>query len=377
MGIASSIYGASTVVNGQATLAEKWQIGEPAYTWTSADNKFDLDYAVSTFITEPNPSVKIYDAGCGEGGNEKTNGVTTLLSGLAGTVIDTSVEGFSADGRTSALDVTIDPQVLAADGDLYTTNSDTSATIVFCIRYSLDSTGDLEVNFLESLITMDIDLSAGFSVQAFDVAPKDKIESTATQTYNVDAKLCVGTGATTAEITADPPVDTVYNQGSLITVCVYPDADAAADGIVMNTIDNYTWRRQDPEVGGVLPPETYQNAIGSGAADANGLTTFTGCNGQDVCVFDSILFAQFYETVGQVSGDGIATLQFAPTARRLRANGEIVSRKLQQAESAADFGLSVDVNAINDGPGVLAPAGSGSATLGMTALVAAMGFVSA
>merc|ERR1712173_106157 len=93
---------------------------------------------------------------------------------------------------------------------------------------------------------MGIDLSAGFSVQAFDVAPKDKIESTATQTYNVDAKLCVGTGATTAEITADPPGDTVYNQGSLITVCVYPDADAAADGIVMNTIDNYTWRRQDP-----------------------------------------------------------------------------------------------------------------------------------
>merc|ERR1712014_515501 len=35
------------------------------------------------------------------------------------------------------------------------------------------------------------------------------------------------------------------------------------------------------------------------------------------------------------------------------------------------------INAINDGPGVLAPAGSGSATLGMTALVAAMGFVSA
>merc|ERR1711977_354896 len=50
----------------------------------------------------------------------------------------------------------------------------TSATIVFCTRYSLDSSGDLEVNFLESLITMDIDLSAGFSVQAFDVTPKHK-----------------------------------------------------------------------------------------------------------------------------------------------------------------------------------------------------------
>lgn len=368
--IASSIYGAA---HGQATLAEKWQIGEPAYTWTSADNKFDLDYAVSTFITEPNPSVKIYDGQCGEGGNEKTNGFTTLLSGLAGTVIDTSVEGFSADGRTSALDVTIDPQVLAGDGDLYTTNSDTSATIVFCIRYSLDSTGDLEVNFLESLITMDIDLSAGFSVQAFDVTPKDKIESTATQTYNVDAKLCVGSGATTADIIADPPVDTVYNQGSLITVCVYPDADAAADGIVMNNIDSYTWRRQDPEVGGVLPPETYQNAIGSGTADANGLTTFTGCNGQDVCVFDSILFAQFYETVGQVSGDGIATLQFDTARRALKGS----RRQLQQADAdaASEFGLNVDVNALDDGPGMLAPAGSSAATFGISAVVAFGGLV--
>merc|ERR1711907_15309 len=228
---------------------------------------------------------------------------------------------------------------LAADSQLYTDNGNNQATIVFCVRYSLDATGHLEVNFLENVITMNIDLSAGFSVQAFDVAPKDKIESTATQTYNVDAKLCVGSGATTADIIADPPVDTVYNQGSLITVCVYPDADAAADGIVMNNIDSYTWRRQDPEVGGVLPPETYQNAIGSGTADANGLTTFTGCNGQDVCVFDSILFAQFYETVGQVSGDGIATLQF-DTARRARAlKGS--ARKLQQA--AATFGVSAVV----------------------------------
>merc|ERR1712188_133728 len=201
------------------------------------------------------------------------------------------------------------------------------ATIVFCVRYSLDATGDLEVNFLENVITMNIDLSAGFTVSSFEVAPKDKIESTATQTYNVDAKLCVGSGANSDDIKADPPAGTVYNQGSLITVCVYPDADAAADGIVMNNIDSYTWKRQDPDVGGVTPPEIYQNAIGAGTADGNGLTTFSACNGQDVCVFDSILFAPFYQTQGAVSGDGIATLQF-DTARRARALKG--SRKLQQ-----------------------------------------------
>merc|ERR1712232_1239714 len=219
------------------------------------------------------------------------------------------------------------------------------------------------VNFLENLITMTIDLSAGFTVDSFEVAPKDKIESTATQTYNVDAKLCVGTGGTSDEIKADPPADTVYNQGSLITVCVYPDADAATDGIVMNNIDSYTWKRQDPDVDGVTPPEIFQNAIGGGIADGNGLTSFSGCNGLDVCVFDSILFANFYATEGAVSGTGVATLQFA--RRRLGATGS--RRKLQQADQAADFGLNVDVNALDDGPGALATAGG--ATLGMTALV--------
>merc|ERR1712232_394646 len=119
------------------------------------------------------------------------------------------------------------------------------------------------------------------------------------------------------------------NQGSLITVCVYPDA-AAADGIVMNNIDNYTWRRQDPEVNGVTPDEIYQEAITTGGVqDPNGLTTFPTCNGNDVCVFDTILFAQFYQTPGDVTGDGEATLTFNTARRALRtADG----RKLQEQE---------------------------------------------
>jgi len=364
---------AATAVNGQ-TLAEKWQIGEPAYTYTPEDNKIDLNYAVSTFIIETNPSVEIFDANCGTGGNSKTAGFTTALTGLEGiTSPDDSAESFSVDGRLSELDVTLDMQTLAADSDLFANTGENKASIVFCIRYSLDATGDLEVNFLESLITMNIDLSAGFTVDSFDVAPKDKIESEAVQTYSVDAKLCVGSGDNDAAVKADPPVGTVYNQGSLITVCVYPDADAAADGIVMNNIDSYSWKRQDPDVDGVTPPEIFQNAIGGGNADGNGLTSFSDCNGLNVCVFDSILFANFYTTEGAVNGVGIATLQFG--RRRLGANSSGNQRKLQQADQAADFGLNVEVKALDDGPGALATAGG--ATLGMTALVSFMGLVSA
>merc|ERR1712110_219720 len=106
---------------------------------------------------------------------------------------------------------------------------------------------------------------------------------------------------------------------------------------------------------------------------ATGLTTFDStCNGNAVCVFDTILFAQFYATEGSVSGEGIATLQFA-RRRRLGANGND-RRKLQQADQASEFGLNVDVNALDDGPGALATAGG--ATLGVTALVAFTGIVS-
>merc|ERR1712072_535250 len=119
----------------------------------------------------------------------------------------------------------------------------------------------------------------------------------------------------------------------------------------------------------------YQNAIGSGTPDANGLTTFTGCNGQDVCVFDSILFAQFYETVGQVTGDGLATLQFDTTARRARALKGSRKLQAQDAAAASEFGLNVDVNALDDGPGMLAPAGSSAASFGVSAVVAFGGLV--
>merc|ERR1712216_326420 len=100
----------------------------------------------------------------------------------------------------------------------------------------------------------------------------------------------------------------------------------------MNSVDSYTWKRQDPDVDGATPPEIFQNAIGGGVADGNGLTSFSGCNGSDVCVFDSILFANFYATEGAVNGVGIATLQFARRRRRLGATSSANRRKLQQAD---------------------------------------------
>merc|ERR1712086_914397 len=136
--------------------------------------------------------------------------------------------------------------------------------------------------------------------------------------------------------TDTPVVDaaTALSQGSLITVCIKPDADGIADGIKMRSVDSFEWTRD----------ATTQAAVESGVAAGNLLTTFdeTTCVNGDYCQFSSILFAAFYATDGQVSGNGVASMQFG-TARRLSSNGGL--RALQEQEVAAaatsEFVLSV------------------------------------
>jgi hypothetical protein len=70
------------------------------------------------------------------------------------------------------------------------------------------------------------------------------------------------------------------------------------------------------------------------------------CEGAVVCKFSSILFAQFYITLGQVNGEGVASMQFGTrktglTRRQLRA----ADRELQEESlGAAEFELVFEVN---------------------------------
>merc|ERR1711971_1284007 len=100
---------------------------------------------------------------------------------------------------------------------------------------------------------------------------------------------------------------TALNQGSLISVCIKPDADGIADGIKMRSVDSFEWTRD----------AITQAAVESGVAAGNLLTSYdeTACNGGDYCQFQTILFAAFYATEGQVSGNGVASMQFG--TRRL------------------------------------------------------------
>jgi hypothetical protein len=132
-------------------------------------------------------------------------------------------------------------------------------------------------------------------------------------------------------------------QGSLITVCIKPNAEGIADGVKMRKIDSFQWGRG----------ATTQTAVASGIAAGDLLTTFdeAACFGGDYCSFSSILFAAFYDTPGQVGGAGVASMHFGST-RRLAGNpGGLRSLQEQDDETTTSVvGLTLPIKAADDGP---------------------------
>jgi len=237
------------------------------------------------------------------------------------------------------------------------------AQIVFCVRFGLNTLGDspVEVNFLESVVTLNVDLSSGFAIDDINVTPKDQLINTAAQAYTVEGYMCnPGTDTAVADAAA------ALNQGSLITVCIKPDADGINDGIKMRTVDSFEWTRD----------ATTQAAIESGAAAGNLLTSFdeTACSGGDYCQFSSILFAAFYATEGQVAGNGVASMQFG-TRRLSEKTGGLRALQEQEAAATSEFDLAVSLAAANDGPVMLETAAGASMGTMVATVLASVGVI--
>lgn len=293
--------------------------------------------------------------------------------------------------------------------------------VKFCVRSSLGYDGDVtqgwslaaqiaagfqEVNFIESLITIFYDLTAGFSVLDFNVDPKERVETTvAKDTYGLEAWLCYPTPTDNMETipfadltdvidkvvpmeisdnykASAPEADKEYfNQGALITVCVAPDDDAWKDGIRMNGLNTFKWKRDDLSQTAsslVNPADIEQVAIENGGPAGNQLTSYVSSNcvgGKTFCEFSSILFADFYISQGVVGGSGTANLIFAaPGTRRLGAPEE-EGRQLQEEEAAeSPFDVNVPVDLTDTGPaGLKTAAGVSFATSTLTLALALMG----
>ena len=155
-------------------------------------------------------------------------------------LVDTDVKtaGDGTVNKTIAVKVSVDPGQIALNSLLYSegdTVESVTAQIRFCVRFGLYTKGapPVEVNFLETVITLDVDLSDGFDIASVSVAPKDKLVRTAAQAYQVEGYVCDEKEKAVTDLAA------IRNQGAQIRVCVRPDTDARADGIYMRAIDSF------------------------------------------------------------------------------------------------------------------------------------------
>jgi len=146
-----------------------------------------------------------------------------------------------------------------------------------------------------------------------------------------------------------PGGDGEFKQGEIIQVCITPDGTATQDGVVLNALESFTWKRN-----GVTDqkacckddtPSLAFNALSSVDVQANEITV------------SSVLYATFFATTGTVKANGSVAMGYA--RRRLGGNDE--KRKLEDAGVApAGFDVEVELTAETDGPVALTQEAAGS-----------------
>jgi len=404
---------ATNAISG-ADLLKKWDLTEPIISYDGEANTFVLTYEdSSSLVGTTGVKSSMYDYGCKEGGTIVNDGITLAFDGFDGLdaivslkvdtkiitanpsvyfVIDEDLRTKSAPGSTSPLY----EGLTSADDDM--------GLVALCLRYSIGTAGDTEadfyeVNFLETLIQIKYDLTAGFSVDGIAVAPKERsITTQAKDAYNLIAYLCDGISVVEDGGRQNPVLSSsTFNQGALVSVCVIPDPIAVADGIFIDSIIDYFWIRYENVPGPEAPDfpafddagaasDTKQKAIPL-LSNENGLSALSyhlGAPGSDnhYVVIQSILFADFYKSAGTVSGIGQATLKFADNSRRMLkgsdgadADTAIEGRRRLQDDAPSTFDVNIGVTNDAEGPGALKTAGG--ASLGFTAMATAAALVSA
>lgn len=278
---------------------EKWNISDPVLEFTASS--FIFEYIVSDYIDNGMISEAVYDENCIDGDLVDQS---TLVSKVT---FDDFVRGNGDTKRKIVVEVSFDPNTISNKPEVYSETNiggQIGGKITFCHRFMLSTLATemmpdpIEVNFLETITTLNIDLTDGFDIGTIQVAPKDRLVQTSFSKYEVDACFCDGTQCTIGGFGG--------RQGDFVQVCVKPESAALANGFFMRRIDEFTWRR---DFGGVIG-EVTQEAVVGGKAASNLLSDVFCESGSSVCSFLSILKADFFLASGIVSGDGFATLQF-------------------------------------------------------------------
>lgn len=379
---------------------EKWSIPTPTATLDREQNIISLYYNTKsdvgningseendTFPTDDNSirvsSATLWSEECPSGGgvelkvgnhrgNDKTSSFRNLDNGFLGIFLENGV-----------VDVALKPEYWigqSSDSDPATHDSDpttvtTTQTIRFCVRYAVSAQHStdpavspaLEMNFVETVVTAKATIQnrrrhlrdlqqdgddSDFSLEDITISKKDN--SVYNKLYRVEAFMCPGGGN-------NRHIQRPLSQGSFVTICVQPDEAAKQDGVLVQSIRDFTFvlmqnmqrnlQEETEPIGQTLGSlkernrlisrgiglntdrpaketgegafaltipvvQTFQTAMQDGVV-ANPLTVYEGCFGVadlsiNHCSFGSILMSDFYKSAAKVSGVGVVTLGYAP-----------------------------------------------------------------
>jgi hypothetical protein len=334
------------------SLTDRWSVGDPTFGYNAL--VFSLVYALNAAYDSGTSQVdaSLYTFACQEDGFALTAGALAFDTGTGADVAITE--------STAAVRIVLDPELIVSDSMIYSESVEGGqlfAAVNFCVRVGLSIRGgsSFEVNFLETLVTLNVDLTDGFEIGTVAVAPKDVLLKTANQAYEVEGYICGGTSSE------------ANGQGSVIEICVRPKEAARNDGITMREIQSFEFTRLGDDAAG-------QKAIVAGQPSLNQLTTMDCLPGFEVCSFKTILFANFYKSSGTVAGNGIASMQFGGSARRLRSQNGRSLQDLEQDEAAgaAEFELDFGVAEASDDVATSGAAGSGVFAMSLFAAAGAL-----
>jgi hypothetical protein len=303
-----------------ANLQEKWFLTDDGVDFGGLE--FTLNYITSDFVVDGMMKAVVYTTDCKDGG------VIIPSSDMSVNLVPDATPAGSGDNpREIYVDLALDADNIdnSLAYDEVTDESGTTATISFCMRFSLFTNSDapIEVNYLETLVTLSVDLTSNFAIEGIEVAAKETVVVTAEAIYQVEAFQCNNLN----EKLTDVELAISRNQGSVVRVCVQPDLEGRGSGVVMKSIDSFTFNR---DYGGPIGTVT-QAAVENGIAASNFLTDLYCTEGSPVCAFETVLFSSMYMQQGSVAGTGEASMKFS-SSRRLGTNERILTREQQQQQ---------------------------------------------
>jgi hypothetical protein len=329
------------------TLAERWFIEDPDFTYDSLN--FTLDFEINDYIQGVDQvQYKLFDDSC-------DNAYTG--SGLTDSKGSSFFNG--ADGKhTIGIQVGVDSNAISTDTQVYSldeSNLQVVATIDFCLRFALHTPaagGAVEVNFLETIVTLVVDLTDGFEIGSVAVEPYLRCEKEADEAFEVEGYFCSEGNEPNPNLVEIP----VISQGDQVKICVRPVLEARTSYIRMRRIQSFTFALSNTDIA--------QVAIINGAVAANGLTDMWCERGYAICHFETILFADFFKQVGAVTGAGIADMQFGGEVSEQSVTPKNRIRQLRNLEeedagggAAAAFGLQFSISASDNLQGTSGAAG--------------------